>query len=461
MALSENDQALLKGIYRRLEDKPLNPDDPLYEAIYARPEAEDPVAKLKTHIEWATVESVQLFSGFRGTGKTTELFRLRRDLVGKGYLVLYANALNYISPSEEVDIVTMLMSIAGAFGEQLEEVSKRKVLAESFWQRIGNFVTNTAVEIGDVSAKVEGGPPVKELLGDIKAGVDVKLALKTAPSFRQKLQKFLADRIYELKAQVNDFVETAVKRVREDLGNPELPIVFLFDQFEQIRGSRSNEQEVIQSVERLFRNHLEILKLPFVHVVYTVPPWLQFVLPGSFSIETLPCLRLWNNDAGRSPHREGLNLFCEAVAKRFGDEDFERVFGEGPEAGRRLAEHLVALSGGHFRDLQRLFRETIILIQTWRPVLPVAPEVLDRAIVNVRNEYLPIAIEDAKWLAKIAAERDTALPDSNPESIGRLSRFLDSHLVLYLANGDDWYDLHPLILDEVTALAKRSEKESS
>jgi hypothetical protein len=172
-------------------------------------------------------------------------------------------------------------------------------------------------------------------------------------------------------------------------------------------------------------------------------------------------LRLWNNDAGRSPHREGLNLFCEAVAKRFGDEDFERVFGEGPEAGRRLAEHLVALSGGHFRDLQRLFRETIILIQTWRPVLPVAPEVLDRAIVNVRNEYLPIAIEDAKWLAKIAAERDTALPDSNPESIGRLSRFLDSHLVLYLANGDDWYDLHPLILDEVTALAKRSEKESS
>jgi len=38
--------------------------------------------------------------------------------------------------------------------------------------------------------------------------------------------------------------------------------------------------------------------------------------------------------------------------------------------------------------------------------------------------------------------------------VGRLSRFLDTHLVLYLTNGEDWYDVHPLIRDEVCALAK-------
>ena len=42
----------------------------------------------------------------------------------------------------------------------------------------------------------------------------------------------------------------------------------------------------------------------------------------------------------------------------------------------------------------------------------------------VRNEYLPIAIEDARWLQEISQRRDPALPDSKPESIGRLSRFL-------------------------------------
>ena len=448
---------LLKQSYQRLADDPLEPDNPFYERIYDRPEGQDPVAKLRTHIEWTTVQSIQLFSGFRGTGKTTELFRLRRDLKKKGYVVLYANALDYLSPSEEINIATMLMSVAGAFGEQLNEVSGVKVIGESFWQRFANYLTKTSIEVSEVSASVEGGTPAKELLGEIKAGVDIKMAVKTAASFRQKLQTFLANRLYELKNQVNAYVEEGVKRLRESKGDSDLPIVLLFDQFEQLRGSRSNEQDVIQSVERLFRNHLELLKLPYVHVIYTVPPWLQFVLPGAFSIETLPCVRLWNNDSKRSPYGSGRSLFREAITKRFGPGEFRRVFGTGPQEA--LSDQLISMSGGHFRDLLRLFRETVILVSTWRQTLPVTPEVVDRAIVNIRNEYLPIAVEDARWLDKISALRDTCLPDSKPESIGRMSRFLDTHLVLYLTNGEDWYDVHPLIRDEVAALAKQSEAE--
>jgi hypothetical protein len=456
MALKASDESLLKDVYQRLADKPLEPDNPFYEPIYARLEGEDPVAKLRTHIEWATVESFQLFSGFRGAGKTTELFRLRRDLGKKGYVVLYANALEYLSPSEEVDVVTMLMSVAGAFGEQLEKVPGAKMLGENFWQRIVNYLNNTSIQVSELSAKFEASNPAKAIAGDLKAGLDIKAALKTAPTFRQKLQDFLANRLGELKNQVNAFVEEGVKCVREQMNAPKLPIVFLFDQFEQLRGSRSNEQAVIQSVERLFANHLDLLRLPHVHVIYTVPPWLQFVLPGaSLSIETLPCVRLWNNDADRSPYEKGRTLLLDAIAKRFRDEPFRRVFGHDPQGRQELANTLVTFSGGHFRDLLRLFREIIVLISTWRPSLPVAREVLDRAVINVRNEYLPIAIEDAHWLQQISLRRDTALPNSQPESIGRLSRFLDTHLVLYLTNGEDWYDLHPLIRDEVEVLAKQ------
>ncbi len=459
MALKANDELLLKNVYQRLADDPLQPENPFYEPIYRRPEGEDPVAKLKTHIEWTSVESLQLFSGFRGTGKTTELFRLRLDLEKKGYIVLYADALEYLSPSEEIDIATMLMSIAGAFGEQLGKASGMKLLGESFWQRFTNYLTKTTVEVTEVSPKLEASTPANEVISGLKAGLDLKMALKTAPSFRQKLQTFLANRLYELKAEVNAFVEEGVKRLRDAKGNRELPVVFLFDQFEQLRGSRSNEQDVLQSVERLFRNHLEQLKLPYVHVVYTVPPWLQFVLPGAFSIETLPCVRLWNNDRDRSSYDTGRGLFREAITKRFGSAEFKRVFGTGPQ--RELSDRLVGMSGGHFRDLLRLFRETVVLIQTWGRSLPVTPEVVSRAIVNVRNEYLPIAVEDARWLDKISQRRDTSLPDSKPESIGRLSRFLDTHLVLYLTNGKDWYDVHPLIRDEAAALAQEAAQEQA
>jgi hypothetical protein len=456
MALDANDQQMLKDIYRRLEDNPLEPGSPFYEPIYQRPEGEDPVAKLATRIDLAGAESLQLFSGFRGMGKTTELFRLKRDLEQKGCLVLYANALDYVSSSEEVDIVTLLMSIAGAFGEQLKDANDVNIMPESFWKRFTNYLTRTTVEMPEVAAKAETGVPAiaKDLVGDIKAGVDVKMALKTAPSFRQKLETFLANRLYELKAEVNAFIEDGVKRVRAQRGNPDLRIVLLFDQFEQIRGSRSNEQAVIQSVERLFRDHIQSLRLPFVHVIYTVPPWLQFVLPGAFSIETLPCVRLWKNDEARSQYKEGWNSFLDAIRKRFGQKDFAHVFGQDPKTADSLVAELIGKSGGHFRDLQRLFRETIVLILTWRPHLPVKPEVIERAIADIRSEFLPIAVDDARWLDKIAKRRDTALPDSTPESIGRLSRFLDTHLVLFLTNGKDWYDLHPLIREEVAALAK-------
>jgi len=457
MALNAKDESLLKGIYQRLADNPLKPGDPFYEAIYCRPGGEDPVAKLRTHIEWTTVESLQLFSGFRGTGKTTELFRLRRELEKKGYIVLYADALEYLSPSEEIDIATMLLSVAGAFGEQLETVTGVKVYGESFWQRFVNYLTKTNIEISEVSAKADIGAPGKEVLGELKAGLDLKMALKTAPSFRQKLQSFLANRLYELKAEVNAFVEDGLKTLRHQKGNSDLPIVFLFDQFEQLRGSRSNEQDVLQSVERLFRNYLEYLKLPFVHVIYTVPPWLQFVLPGAFSIETLPCVRLWHNDAKRSRHDIGWGFFCEAIRKRFGAPEFHHVFGKG--AQHDLSDQLVAMSGGHFRDLLRLFRETVVLIPTLGRALPVTSEVVNRAIVNIRNEYLPIAVDDARWLERISQTRDTSLPDLRPDSVGRLSRFLDTHLVLYLTNGKDWYDVHPLIRDEVSILAKQPASE--
>ena len=59
-------------------DRPLEPDEDWYVDLYHDPEltAYDPVEQLATGIEWSDLESTHLFSGFRGTGKSTELRRL-------------------------------------------------------------------------------------------------------------------------------------------------------------------------------------------------------------------------------------------------------------------------------------------------------------------------------------------------------------------------------------------------
>jgi len=73
---------------------------------------DDPVKLLARAIEWTPGETVQLFSGFRGTGKSTELRRLRKHLKDEGYLVVLCDMQDYLNLSMPVDITDFLMAVA-------------------------------------------------------------------------------------------------------------------------------------------------------------------------------------------------------------------------------------------------------------------------------------------------------------------------------------------------------------
>jgi hypothetical protein len=435
MASVTNQQQFLKGLYQRLADKPLEPGDKFYEPIYGHPGCEDPVALMGLHIEWSDTESIQMFSGFRGSGKTTELFRLKKTLENKGYVVLYGDALEYLNPAQEIDISDLLIALAGTFSDALESEDLAAIGKDGYWTRFVHYLTTTKVELDEVG---------------LKAGADLKLKLKTTPTFRQMLREKLENRIGEIKQNVDGFFEEGVKALRSKRGDQFPGVVFLFDQMEQIRGTLSNEQSVIHSVERLFSQHKKLLEIPYMHMVYTVPPWLKFVLPNIARIEMLPSVRQWENDTIRTPYENGWKALRSLMHRRFGAHEFERFFGDkGPR--HDLADRLIAVCGGHFRDLLSLLREAVLRAQS----LPVSKDVIANAITSVRSNFLPIAIEDARWLDQIDRVRGSALPTTGERDVNRLTRFLDTHFVLYFTNGTEWYDIHPLIRDEVAAIVKR------
>jgi len=437
MPLTIEDRQFLKRVYRDLDDRPLQPGDPRYQPPYMHEGCEDPILLLQNSIEFADGESLNLFSGFRGSGKTTELFRLQKQLQDAGYVVLYADALNYISPAAPIQISELLTILAGAFSDAVQELHI-DLAAESYWTRFSNWLTRTEVGVKELGVKVEAGAD------PVKAGLDLKLELKTSPSFRQRLSKALIGRIGEFHAEVKAFFEDGFKAIRKSRGD-DVQVVFLFDSLEQIRGSLSNEQEVTRSVELLFSNYLKLLAIPYLHVVYTVPPWLKFLLPGMNTI-VLPCLRMWKKDAERTQWEPGICALRGLVERRFSAEGLERFFGPNPFS---RAGKLIDLCGGHFRDLLLLLRETVLRATS----LPVSDEAIDAAIIRVRSNYLPISLEDAQWLAQIERERATVLKSTEPSEISRLTRFLDTHIVLYIRNGEEWYDVHPLVREEVRAIA--------
>jgi hypothetical protein len=287
------------------------------------------------------------------------------------------------------------------------------------------------------------------VLGGLTGGVELKFALKESNTFRQNLRAFLDNRIGELKKEVNNFIEEGVKALREKHG-ADATIVFMFDQLEQISGSLGNEGEVIASIRRIFSAHLDKLKLPLVHSLYTVPPWLPFVLHGQ-AIELLPCLRLWNKDAARTRNAPVWTGVQHLIERRLEKQGFARLFG----GDLSSADPLIEASGGQFRDLLSLIREVLVRVSTQTETMPASKVVIERAIQRIREQYLPISEEDAARLSSIAQHRDAGLRNDSPEEVSRVSRLLDQHLMLYFSNGGEYYDVHPLVRDEVEKIARR------
>jgi hypothetical protein len=163
-------------------------------------------------------------------------------------------------------------------------------------------------------------------------------------------------------------------------------------------------------------------------------------------IVLLHSIKQWQNDENRTGHSISTDLFRKLIVKRFGEDGFREFFGEAWNIeGETKADRLINQCGGHFRDLLSLLREAVLPAQEF----PVSDIEIEIAIANVRSRFLPISEEDAKWLKRIEETRTLSLPDISGGNVGKVARYLDTHLVLYFRNGDDWYDVHPLIREEV------------
>jgi hypothetical protein len=438
--MGPEEKKFLREFYLAIEDRPLDPGDPQYVGLYDDPTLglEDPMALLARSIEWTPSDtSAQLFSGFRGSGKSTELRRLRKLLADEGYLVLIFDLFEYLSPSLPLDVSDFLMVMAGAFGDKLEESGALPAgaIREGYWARLKRFL-ETRVEFDELVAGV--GP------------FEIKANLSADPTFRERLQESAAGHLAALVEDMRSYVTEAIDAIpRERLGEG---LVLIVDSIENIGGSLSNAREVQESVERLFTSHAEQLHLPRVHVVYTAPPWLKIRAPGvsrrySGGLQILHPLKVREPTDGREPAPEALEALHKVVSARG---DWKRLLGS-----REVLDTLALESGGHLRDLFRMLAEIVLRADR----LPVEEQTVQRAITQMRSDLLPIAEDDVEWLQRIAETHEVSLADI--DRLPRLVTFLDSHLVLCYRNGEEWYDVHPLVREEIARIAQAQRRNAA
>lgn len=402
----------------------------------------DRVSDLAFQIDLQESAGSYLFTGNRGTGKTTELLRLAGLLKQSGCEVFYADMGEYIDLTSPLEPTDFLITLMGALSEKVAERLGIDPTEENWWERIWHFLQ------ADVR--------IKEISLGVSDGASLKAALALDPSFKRLLQektRGYLSKIVELARAYALEIVTLVRSERRDLNRK---IVLIADSVERLGGSSAGEEirKVFRSAAVLFDDHADKLRFTGLNVVYTVPPFLAAVSEGGLStyaggqIYALPSVHIYEGcpvpGQPCQPSERGLAVMRTIVAKRY--PEYAEFF------SKTQLDQLALSSGGDLRDYFRMLRNC--LVRAGQGQFPVTDAAVRDAENAVRADMLPLADDDREWLRKITTSHACNLPSL--EKLPDLARLIHGKRVLNYRNGEDWYDVHPLIRKEVGGVAEQA-----
>jgi hypothetical protein len=410
---------------------PLPAGDPRYvpfdQGIPARGELTCIDALYKT-IALSETESCQLFTGFPGTGKTTELRRLAARLSASKDLPtypIYIDFEEYIDRYAPISITDVLRVIAYCMDrEAILAEGKDPDATPGYLQRYFDYLSRTDVEL--------------QKIGFGAYGASLMLEIKNNFTFRQKAEAAIQGRFQQFAAEARKTMSEAVVRLRQARGVAAERVVVIADGLEKLTPLREEERANVEtSVDTLFLTHREFLHLP-CHAIYTFPLWLRFrnaQLGACFGREPLVLPMVKIREPGGDAYEAGVEKMVELIERRI--EDLPAILGADPRAALRP---LIEASGGYPRDLLRMMRTLLTDSYTF----PVTPQATERVVRNLARSYSDTILGTyVDILVRVAESHD--LPRQDASQLALFGYLFERWLILAYRNGEEWYDVHPLV----------------
>ncbi|TFH51263.1 hypothetical protein E4J66_12575 [Actinomyces viscosus] len=391
-----------------------------YVPIYDQPDGPagpDLVAEIATAIDFTAGGSVQLLSGYRGAGKTTELLRLCQELDRNVYVPVYFDIEDYFNTELPLEVGTFLIGLAAGFVDNCEAIDGLK---QKLYRRVQTFFQRLNID-AEVSASVNGGP----------ASLDLRATLRDDESFRAQVKKALESNRKTFKEEMHAFFSDLVSSLPAN----KTP-VFIVDSIEHYRGRSSTFDEVRDSVESMFSLYASELALPGMHVVYTVP---VYVKPTGWGGEIWPVLNVKVRERSGENCQEGIDLLRQVLAQRAPDGDVERLLGA-------EVDRVIRASGGLFRELFRLVSSLLLK----NGPLPVSPEDVDQVERQQRSQAVA-GLTQEQWtiLRQVKETHQLIVPRELTSEAWTLQAL--GYVLCYRNGTVDWFGVHPLLeslLDE-------------
>jgi hypothetical protein len=205
--------------------------------------------------------------------------------------------------------------------------------------------------------------------------------------------------------------------------------VFLVDSIDHFRGRMDLFHQVRESVDRVFSELAEDLRLPGMHVIYTVPVYVKSPIATRNDV-----LNIKVTTPDDQPHQAGLAALRAVLTRRAPGGDLERL-----TAGQ--SDRLLISSGGLFRDLLRLTGHLLLTTSG----LPASGEAFDSAEQVVRNDYeMTLSREQLDLLRDIRMTH--RLTPANDQWADAIDLMTSGAILRYPNAKQAWYGVHPLLV---------------
>ncbi len=393
------------------------------------------VDRLAQRIRLADGVTCQLLAGHHGSGKSTELKRLQRELQAgeKRYFVVFCDAGSDLDLND-VDFPEVLIAVVHQLAQQLEDRAEIKLQAGYFKQR------------WEALKGLLGGLDFSEVelsLGMLK----IAGAIKGSPDARAKIREALEPDTGNLLHAANDVIGEAKLELRKQRYSD---LVILVDDLDKIV-LRPHGVAGCSTSEYLFIHRHAQLSAFQCHMVYSMPLALAYSAqePKIASlygrrVPIIPMTKLTQRPPSKGTCKPGIERFRDIIATRLKSAgvDDETVF-----ESSKLRDRLIRLSGGQPRELMILLREAII-----GGGLPIGATAIDRAEREGRRAYAR-QLHDEHWKMIRQVRKDGKLRRTrdNEELIWEL---LDSRAILQYLNTEEWYGVNPVAREATRRKAK-------
>lgn len=379
----------------------------------------DALTRLKAEISHRIGDGVYLFTGQIGSGKSTELLRLKAELASAECKVYYCDLEDWLNLNAPIDLASMLLALIASWVETVGTLHGKRTPV----QRLSDFLTGTNIMLTGINLGADMGVARGQL----------QLALKTDEGFRTRLED-------AIKANVGSFVSQAHKFVAElvaDICPNGEKCVLIADSLEKIRGYGDDANKVYETVQRLFLSEGTALRLPSVHVVYSVSPFLLTQNPqlpsilGQGGVVNMPSVHVFKNCSNQLDD-SGIAQMTALVGRRYADwENFIE---------KDLLKELIRDCGGDLRDYLRAIK--VVLLELEANPKTSRDDLLD----VVRGQISPpklVPSAHIAWMARLERSHEPELDDKIDNAV--FQRYLATKHILAYLNGDAWYAIHPLL----------------